>query len=338
MRKLFTLALTLFPWIPGLLCQPAFTGGELSVMEGQSLTVPCHYESQYAGHVKYWCRGKVRGFCTSLARTDPAIAAAGKVSISDDRVQLVFTVTMSDLKEGDSGWYLCGVEIGGAWTADVVTQTYINVIHGMSVVNSRLSGEEGSSVTVECHYSEKYRDSEKKWCRIGDWSSCLLTGSEGSYDDSSVAIRDDRSRTFTVTLKKLQMKDTGWYWCCAGQHQMHVHVIVTPRLWTTAETATSPPTQSQALAHLPPSEPITKDSWRSHRHIIESFLVCASFLFLIGLAILVRKLWKRHRQDPLLRQVQMIKARHNEYSGDVGDPQSAAVVFLNRDCEDAHMH
>ena len=28
---------------------------------------------------------------------------------------------------------------------------------GMSVVNSRLSGEEGTSVTVECQYSEKYR-------------------------------------------------------------------------------------------------------------------------------------------------------------------------------------
>lgn len=73
----------------------------------------------------------------------------------------------------------------------------------------------------------------------------------------------------------------------------------------------------------------------------------------------------------MLRQVKMIKARHNvslcsisqdlkiivakymleffyhthssiclpqEGSGDVGDPQSAAVVFLNRDCQEAYMH
>ncbi|KAM8849352.1 polymeric immunoglobulin receptor [Spinachia spinachia] len=336
MLKVF-LAVTLIPWIPGFLCRGS-TEGELSVMEGQSLTVPCHYESQYAGHVKYWCRGKVRGFCTTLARTDPADPATGKVSIVDDPVQLVFTVTMSDLKEGDSGWYLCGVEIGSKWTADVVTETYIEVIHGMSVVNSRLSGEEGSSVTVECHYSEKYRDSQKKWCRIGSWSSCVLTGSEGSYDDTSVAIRDDRTRAFTVTLKELQMKDTGWYWCCAGQLQMHVHVIVTPRSWTTAVTVTSPHTPSRAPAYLPPPEPITKLSWTSHSHIMETFLVCASFLFLVGMAILVRKWWKRHRQDPTLRQVQMIKARHNEYSEDMSDLQSAPVVFLNRDCLDAHMH
>ncbi|KAM6920469.1 polymeric immunoglobulin receptor isoform 1-T2 [Lycodopsis pacificus] len=264
MQQPFILALSLLPWIPAFLCRVT-TEGELTVMEGQSLIVPCHYDPQYAGYVKYWCRGNTRELCTSLARTDSANPAVGKVSIFDDPVQQVFTLTMSDLKEGDSGWYMCGVEIGGVWTRDVVASTYIKVIHGMSVVNSRLSGEEGSSVTVECRYSERYRDSEKKWCRSGDWSSCLLTGSEGSYEDTSVAISDDRTRAFTVTLKKLQMSDSGWYWCSAGQHQMLVHVLVTPTPTTTAVTATSPPTPCQSAADLPPPEPITKESWNSHR-------------------------------------------------------------------------
>lgn len=75
----------------------------------------------------------MREFCSSLARsddprsTDPAV---DKVSILDDSVQLVFTVVMNDLKESDSGWYMCGVEIGGGWTADVVAYTNIKVIHG----------------------------------------------------------------------------------------------------------------------------------------------------------------------------------------------------------------
>ncbi|XP_068594397.1 polymeric immunoglobulin receptor [Cebidichthys violaceus] len=337
MLQPFILALSLLPWIPAFLCRVT-TEGELTVMEGQSLIVPCHYDPQYAGYVKYWCRGKMREFCSSLARTDPANSAAEKVSIFDDPVQQVFTVSMSDLKEGDSGWYMCGVEIGNVWTRDVVASTYIKVIHGMSVVNSRLSGEEGSSVTVECHYSERYRDSEKKWCRSGDWSSCLLTGSEESYEDTSVAISDDRTGAFTITLKKLQMRDSGWYWCSAGEHQMLVHVLVTPRPTTTAVTATSPPTPSQSAAYLPPPKPITKESWNSHSHILETLLVCASIMLLVGLAIWGRKLWKQHRQDPVLRQVNMIKARHNEYSGDVGDPQSAAVVFLNRDSQEVHLY
>ena len=83
------------------------------------------------------------------------------------------------------------------------------------------------------------RESGKKWCRSGDWSSCLGTGSEGSYEDTSVAISDDRTGAFTVTLKKLQLGDTGWYWCAAGQQQTAVHVLVTPRP-TTSRLTKSP--------------------------------------------------------------------------------------------------
>ncbi|KAM3866136.1 polymeric immunoglobulin receptor [Diretmus argenteus] len=224
------LTVCLVAWIPASLCRVT-TEGEFSVLEGRSVTVPCHYEPQYAGYVKYWCQGRIKDFCSSLARTDvhSANPAEEKVSIFDDPVQLLFTVTMTDLKEGDTGWYWCGVEVGGIWSSDVTASTYINVIHGMLVVNSRLSGEEGSSVTVECDYSERYRESEKKWCRSGDWSSCLVTDAEGSYQDTSVGISDDRTWAFTVTLKELQMRDSGWYWCAAGQQQMAVHVLVTPR-------------------------------------------------------------------------------------------------------------
>lgn len=75
----------------------------------------------------------MREFCSSLARTDDtrkANPAEDKVSISDDPVQLMFTVTMNDLKEADSGWYMCGVEIGNGWTADSVKYTHIKVVHG----------------------------------------------------------------------------------------------------------------------------------------------------------------------------------------------------------------
>lgn len=71
------------------------------------------------------------------------------------------------------------------------------------------------------------RETEKKWCRSGDWSSCVETGSDGWYEDTSVAISDDRTGSFAVTLKRLQMKDTGWYWCSVGQHKLSVRLQVT---------------------------------------------------------------------------------------------------------------
>lgn len=73
------------------------------------------------------------------------------------------------------------------------------------------------------------RQTEKKWCRAGDWSSCVVTGSDGWYRDASVAVNDDRIGSVAVTLEKLQKEHAGWYWCVAGQHKLHVHLQVTPR-------------------------------------------------------------------------------------------------------------
>ncbi|XP_060940052.1 polymeric immunoglobulin receptor isoform X1 [Limanda limanda] len=397
MPQLFTLTLSLLPWISAFLCGVT-TAEEFEVLEGRSLTVPCHYDPQYAGYVKYWCKGSMRDFCTSLARTDDPRAinpAVDKVSIFDDPVQLVFTVTMNNLKEHDSGWYICGVEIGGVWSRDAATYPYIKVIHGMSVVNNILTGEEGSSVSVECLYSERYRESEKKWCRSGDWSSCLSTGSEGSYEDTSVAISDDRTKAFTVTLKNLQMRDIGWYWCSSGYQKIAVQVLVTPRP-TTTTSVTLPPTACQSDDLLPPPRHISKDSWngqggisirhhlgrcvtmsgrlkyqpemqwtgckdhygcvrnhplahyplltvwtftmRTTRFVLKSLMVCSSLVLVVGLSLLTRKMWKRHKQDPLLRQAKEMKARRNEYSRDVGDLHDTSVIYHNKDSQEVFMH
>uniref|UniRef100_A0A3B5B1E4 Polymeric immunoglobulin receptor-like n=1 Tax=Stegastes partitus TaxID=144197 RepID=A0A3B5B1E4_9TELE len=215
MLQLYILTLGLLPWIPASLCR-VNTEEEFIVLEGGSLTIPCHYERQYAGHVKYWCQGTTREFCTTLARTDdtgPNDPAEDKVSVFDDPAQQVFTVTMNKLKVGDSGWYMCGVEIGSVWNADDVAFTNIKVVHAAST--------------------------------------------------------------------------------------------------------TSPPAPQQSVVHLPPPKPITKESWNSHSRMLEPIVVCSSLMLLVALAILGRKLWKLHKVDPVRRQVKDIKARFNEYPGDI---------------------
>ncbi|KAK7945394.1 hypothetical protein WMY93_001122 [Mugilogobius chulae] len=332
MPQHFILTFCFVQWIQVCLCAVT-TEAEFSVLEGRSLTIPCHYEPQYAGYVKYWCHGRMREFCTSLARTDEPTAPDGseqKVMIYDDPVQLVFSVTMTQLKEEDSGWYMCGVEIGSLWSADLHAFTDIKVIHGMSVLHSRVSGEEGSSVKVECFYSEKYRESPKKWCRSGDWSSCLLTDSEGAYTDTSVDIRDDRTGAFTVTYKKLQMRDAGWYWCGAGQQKVSVHIQVLPRVTTTVMPVTTSFTEKAP-------QPITNSAWNTHSHILGALLVCASFLLILGFAIFARRMWKLHKNDPELRLGEGMKVRFNDYSEEMGEMQASGVVFLNKNSQSSHM-
>ncbi|XP_061550844.1 polymeric immunoglobulin receptor-like isoform X2 [Phycodurus eques] len=297
MKQVTRFLFILLPWIPGLLYGMT-TQDEFTVLEGNSVTIPCRYEPEHGSYVKYWCRGKMREFCTSLARTDDSLSdsqSEDKVSIFDDPIQEVFTVTMKNLKEEDSGWYMCGVELGGFWKADISAFTYVKVNPGMSVVKGMLSEEEGHSVTVQCLYSVRYRESEKKWCRSGDWSSCLVTGHEGSYEDTSVAISDDRTGTLTITMKKLHMSDMGWYWCSAGQQQIAVHVQVLHRPSTTAVTVTSRAAASEPVVDAAGPKHITKDCGKRQIFTVPSVMMCVSLMLLVALPILARRMWKHSK-------------------------------------------
>uniref|UniRef100_A0A8C9V4N4 Immunoglobulin domain-containing protein n=1 Tax=Scleropages formosus TaxID=113540 RepID=A0A8C9V4N4_SCLFO len=79
---------------------------------GGSVTIPCHYDQKYKHHVKYWCKGYHWSTCTIMVRSDSR-QSKGDVSINDDPDQLVFTVTMRNLQDKDSGTYWCAVEING---------------------------------------------------------------------------------------------------------------------------------------------------------------------------------------------------------------------------------
>ncbi|KAM9439766.1 polymeric immunoglobulin receptor isoform 1-T1 [Clarias gariepinus] len=244
-RLLFLVAL--LSQLHGLLCTVT-TGGDQKVFEGQSLTIPCYYNPEYTPNVKYWCQGSIKDFCSTLARTDKSEYAPdskAKISIADDPTQLMFTVTMRELKEKDSGWYWCGVEIGGIWSKDRTASLYISVIQGISVANNEVRGEEGGSVTVQFLYSEKHRESEKRWCRSGHLHSCKVT-TNGTFSSESLLISDDKKDTVTVTMRQLEMRDAGWYLCGAGEHQESVNVLVTPR----PTTATYEKTTQQHLSKV----------------------------------------------------------------------------------------
>lgn len=82
------------------------------------------------------------------------------------------------------------------------------------------------------YYCFPCRSSEKRWCRSGNWNSCVSTDSEGMFNSRNVLIHDDKNSLFTVTLMQLEMRDSGWYWCGAGQQHVAVHVSVTPQATT----------------------------------------------------------------------------------------------------------
>lgn len=60
-------------------------------------------------------------------------------------------------------------------------------------------------------------------------NTCQFTDSSGTFSRGSLVISDDRKDTVNVTIKKLEMRDAGWYLCIAGTRQMAVQVLVKER-------------------------------------------------------------------------------------------------------------
>uniref|UniRef100_A0A8C9RLK9 Ig-like domain-containing protein n=1 Tax=Scleropages formosus TaxID=113540 RepID=A0A8C9RLK9_SCLFO len=193
---------------------------QITVQRGRSLDIHCHYDEEYRDHVKYWCRMITQSSCTTIVSTDTP-ERRGQVSITDDSAKHVVHVTMSDLQTMDSDVYWCGVETNN--TEIYMASLNLIVTAGKTCL---LLQSHRENVSVQSFYSEGNRDQEKKWCRRGDWSSCLIAGGNRTSQDRVQLDIDDRRRIFTVTVRGLESNDMGWYWITAGDQLLPVHIGV----------------------------------------------------------------------------------------------------------------
>ncbi|XP_061095027.1 polymeric immunoglobulin receptor-like [Conger conger] len=205
-----------------------YTVSKVAVQSGKSVTIPCVYDREYDYHVKYWCHGSNWNFCKTVVRTDSP-KRTGKTSITDDPTHHVFTVNMTMLTTWDSGYYWCVVEIQrGGDKGAYLNLSVIADTPGLWVEQQEVAGVEGGHVSVPCQYNEP--SSMKKWCRIK--GSCLEVN---SGESGRSEMKDDHSKK-VFTVRELNMEDTGWYWCAAGELQIPVHLTVTQKTTTTTVT------------------------------------------------------------------------------------------------------
>lgn len=105
------------------------TVNEVSVKAGQSVSIPCLYDSKYRQHVKYLCKGQSWNYCSYAVKTNQQ--PSGRFLISDDRSQRIFTVTIKDLTGADT-YYWCAVEIDGR--VDLGEDFRVSVTPGQSQI------------------------------------------------------------------------------------------------------------------------------------------------------------------------------------------------------------
>ncbi|KAI4879264.1 hypothetical protein NFI96_006283 [Prochilodus magdalenae] len=232
--------------VPG--CCGLWTVDRLIVRSGDSVTIPCHYNYRFREQVKYWCRGKNWYTCITVRKS-------AKVNITDSPAELVTTLTLSGLQVTDTGRYWCAIKRGGLMKADIRTSLELQVIKDtpdLWVNSSSVSGTEGGNATVQCYYSDRLKEDEKKWCRSGDLHSCQSQQDIQPSQNAKLSLVDEGQGVFTVTLANLQTDDGGWYWCMTGGIQAPVHVTVTTasttQNYTESPQRTSPPLLMSTLS------------------------------------------------------------------------------------------
>ncbi|KAJ8283237.1 hypothetical protein COCON_G00020870 [Conger conger] len=101
--------------------------------------------------------------------------------------------------------------------------------------------QRGRSVTIPCLYDREYESHVKYWCHGSVWNVCeTVVRTDSPTVKGETSITDDPTHhVFTVTMRKLQVKDSGYYWCAveiqgAGDKEAYLYLSVTadtPGLW-----------------------------------------------------------------------------------------------------------
>ncbi|XP_076118361.1 polymeric immunoglobulin receptor-like [Alosa pseudoharengus] len=82
--------------------------------KGGHVSIQCGYSVEFTDHTKHFC--KEHEGCKKLEILDSKPKANHKYSLSDNKSENIFTVTIHDLEGKDAGIYWCGVQPGGSYT------------------------------------------------------------------------------------------------------------------------------------------------------------------------------------------------------------------------------
>ncbi|XP_056223612.1 polymeric immunoglobulin receptor-like [Seriola aureovittata] len=182
--------------------------------EEGSVSIPCPYDSKYQNNLKYICRGRQPSICLQTVVVTSNRKLNGKFTLTGDEESGNFTVTITNLTQKDSGWFLCGVERNNG--LDVFSAVKLEVKEWCCVKSISLSGTVGHPLTMQCPYPSQHRTNRKFLCKGNRRNNCEIqvTSQNSGQTRNRFTLQDDASSSsFSVRITELRAGDAGTYWC-----------------------------------------------------------------------------------------------------------------------------
>uniref|UniRef100_A0A8C1T7G8 Immunoglobulin domain-containing protein n=1 Tax=Cyprinus carpio TaxID=7962 RepID=A0A8C1T7G8_CYPCA len=118
----------------------------VSGVTGEHLNITCHYENKLKNDVKFICKSSSTSLCEkSATKVSSEINSNGRFSLRDNESAGVFTVTITDLTEEDSGIYWCGA----------IQRGHGHKNKWISVTDLKISAGKTSSAILYCLVTQK---------------------------------------------------------------------------------------------------------------------------------------------------------------------------------------
>ncbi|XP_051555225.1 CMRF35-like molecule 1 isoform X2 [Myxocyprinus asiaticus] len=282
-----------FYLILGVECDSGGSRYLLSIQTGGSVTIPCHYDRKYTQQRKYW-------YSSNNPSSIYTNTTEENLSVIDYPDQSLFTLTMRNLQEKHNAYYCCAVETDEQ-PIMLVTNLYLYVlpVPDLSVVNSRVTGQEGGNISVQCLYSSGYNKEKKQWCRYKD-QCCYTERRTDTSQNSSVQISDDGRESFTVVMTGLTMSDSGWYWCAVQDLLIPVQLTITERKPATVTIGTEKDTSETGNSETRNGVTTSEEQKKTNAFLFVWLSISAALLILftsILVCVLTRRWRRRHKEN-----------------------------------------
>ncbi|XP_052402812.1 polymeric immunoglobulin receptor isoform X3 [Carassius gibelio] len=284
--------------IPGVLSSISVTG-----YSGGGVSITCRYDRGYTDKNKYFCRGEwsvtsLTKWWSDLIKTEEKNkwVDSGRFSLYDDTSAAVFTVTIRDLSEQDSGTYYCAVD--RSWAEDSYTEVNLNVVTADCCQKSiSLSAAAGGSVNISCRYPQSHSADVKFVCRRSGSDLCAeetsVKESRRWSAEGQMQLYDDREQQLlTGIISHVTQQHSAEYWCGVQSDPGHKSFITRVLVTVTDVQKT---TSSPASVFNTSTSTITSESPNTLKglYLIISLVLVLLVLIIIGVLLLV--LYKKHQ-------------------------------------------